>query len=151
MGGKLTALTKSTYGVACNSDTECYAANDANGAALATTADAKKVRCCKKYQQTKTSAGSGKSMGDLDLMFGKAQYGYSTTVGEFSFLCDYNYPETFKNLANTETSKGTWDSKTNLYTAAAKYGSYAYTSYCDGGAQVLAIAASAAAVSLSMW
>ena len=76
-------------------------------------------------------------------------YGLPLALKTYTKLCKNDYPSDIKGYALAPSK---WDAATNTVTTDPATGSLVLKSYCDGGAQALAVAAAAtAAITVSLY
>ena len=79
------------------------------------------------------------------------QLGLTKNLGEANLVCDYKYPTTIAGYKDT-TKNASYDAATGLVVTLKANGAQQFKSYCDGGAQTLAVATMAvAAAAISMY
>ena len=106
---------------------------------VATTDAEKKLRCCQYYELMKEVTST---LGKATLKQYKEGYGLDLKLKSYTKICQADYPAAFKGYAKSPSK---WDAAKHLATTDPDSGSIEYKTYCDGGAQALAVAAAAAA------
>ena len=165
MGAKFVALstpsaTINKYGVGCKTDADCtnkrqygLSTNQTFYTAITVAADKAKA-CCLYHEVTKAPSGTTAEIKEATDSFKSTNesVGLTSTVGEYNKFCTTNYPRMITDYTTAgSTSYSSYDAKTGLLKFTQAKGAVEMKSYCDGGAQALALATvAAAAVSVSM-
>jgi hypothetical protein len=163
MGAKFVSLatptaTVNTLGVPCKVDADCTNGKGKRGVdktAVTAITDATKIKesCCMYLERTVLPNGTTaetKVGTDLNITYYN-YYGLTKNLGEANLYCDSSYPTTIKNYKDT-TKTASYDAATGLVVTLKANGAQQLKSYCDGGAQTLAVATMAvAAAAISMY
>ena len=163
MGAKFVALatptaTVNTNGISCKIDADCtgavtYGVNKTARAAITVAADKAKY-CCNIIGLTKAASGTTAETTQAKTLFTsyKNSVGVVLEIGTYTKYCVSDYPATITSYTVAgQTSYNGYDAKTGLLKYAKINGAFEAKTYCDGGAQALALATvAAAAVSVSM-